>query len=154
MIEAAHATFIQSGVAISVATCGPARVCHLVRGIGCKLVGERVAVFVPLPASGGLLADVAANGRIAVVFCQPSTNRTLQLKGRDACTLAAAPIDAAIRARQLDAFVLEVAPEGFPEAMVRPRFDYPPEQVVTLAFTPCEAYTQTPGPDAGAPLAL
>ena len=99
-----------------------------------------------------LLEDVEHSGRIAVVFSQPSTNRTIQIKGDrahpgapDALLLDAVRIHS-------DAFVNEVVPLGFAAPVVRSLLDFPDDDIVSIAFTPTAAYDQSPGPRAGAPL--
>lgn len=151
MLDDENAAFIQTGVSISLASCGEARLPNLVRALGCKLLdgGRRLGVFVQTSSAAAVLDDIRSNGRIASVFSLPSTNRTLQLKGVDATVEAFDPEDVAIIERHLDAFVIEVEPEGVPEAVVRTVFAYRPEALVTVAFSPCSAFSQTPGPKAG-----
>ena len=143
--------FMRGGVSISIATCGSNGMPQLVRGIGCRVSddGARVTVFVPEAKSQPVQRDIFANGAIAVAFTQPSTHRTMQLKSRDARVVALAPEDVQVVVAYRDAFVAEVGAMGFHEQMVRTLLSCPPEQLVALSFCPSEAYTQTPGPNAG-----
>jgi hypothetical protein len=46
----------------------------------------------------------------------------------------------------------QVAPLGYSELFVRTFLNVSPGDVVAIAFTPSAAFSQTPGPKAGAPL--
>jgi hypothetical protein len=96
-----------------------------------------------------VLAHVRETGRIAAVFSRPSTHRTLQLKGRDARVEPVPPADLPIVARYRDAFVTELVAIGYAEELIRTLLDFPDDELVMLSFTPQEAYSQTPGPNAG-----
>ena len=151
MLDADNAAFIQTRVSISLATCGADRLPNLMRAVGCKMLddGRRVGIFLNATLATALLADIRANRRVACVFCLPSSNRTLQLKGEDA---EIRPFDAAdleLIANHIDEFVVEVAPEGVPEAIVRILFGYRPDDLVMVVFSPGAVFSQTPGPKAG-----
>lgn len=142
---------MRGGVSISVASCGGGGLPQLVRAIGCRVSddGRRVTVFVPEAKSQAVQRDIFANGAIAVAFTQPSTHRTMQLKSRDARVSALAPEDGRLVEAYRDAFVAEVGAIGFQEEMIRTLLSCPPGQLVALSFCPSEAYSQTPGPNAG-----
>ena len=151
MLDADNAAFIQSSVSISLATCGVDRLPNLMRAVGCKLLGggRRVGIFLNATLAAALLADIRANRRVACVFCLPSTNRTLQLKGEDA---AIQPFDAAdleLIAQHVADFGREVAPLGVPEAVVQSLFAYQADDLVMVVFSPSAVFSQTPGPKAG-----
>lgn len=151
MLDADNAAFIQTRVSISMATCGADRLPNLMRAVGCKLLddGRQVGVFLNATLAIALLADIRANRRVACVFCLPSTNRTLQLKGEDAEIRPFEAADLPLIAQHIDEFALEVAPEGVPEAVVRTLFAYRPDDLVMVVFSPSAAFSQTPGPKAG-----
>ena len=97
-----------------------------------------------------LLADIATSRLIAVVVSEPSTHRTMQLKGNDARVEAATPEDLATLpgyAGQLDD---ELRSIGLPASFARAMIAVDPADVVAVRFTPTEIYDQTPGPRAGA----
>lgn len=150
-LDPGQIAFMRGGVSISVASCDRNGMPRLVRAIGCRISddGSRVTVFVPEAKSQEVQRDIFASGAIAVAFTQPTTHRTMQLKSRDARVSALAPDDAQLIDAYRDAFVAEVGVLGFPEAMVRALLSCPPEQLVALSFRPSEAYSQTPGPNAG-----
>jgi hypothetical protein len=154
MIDRDNAAFIQTGVAISLATCAVDRLPNNARALGCKLVDaeQRLAIFVRSSQSQALLANIRENGRVAAVFSLPSSNRTLQLKGSDAQVSAFDAADLALIDRHTEAFLLEVLPEGVSELAVRTIHAYSADDLVTIVFTPTAAFSQTPGPRAGQPL--
>jgi hypothetical protein len=99
-----------------------------------------------------LLDDIGHSGQIAVVFSQPSTHRTIQVKGDHAHVgMPDAGLLEAVRIHR-DAFVGEVAPLGFAAPLVRSLLDFPDHDIVAITFTPTAAFDQSPGPRAGAPL--
>lgn len=145
------AAFIQSGVSVVVAGRSDARVADLIRGCGCRVSADRrrVTVLVDAERSPAAVADIAANGMIAVVFACPSSHRSIQLKGADARTVRVTAADRATMAHSLSAWVDKLTSIGFtPEfaAAVRGRT---PARPVAISFTPTAGFHQTPGPDAG-----
>jgi hypothetical protein len=149
-LDAGHAAFIQGGVSVVVASRNSELVADVVRGCGCRVSRNRreVTVLVEPSRAGTLVDDLAANGMIAVVFSEPSTHRTIQLKGGNARVVAVTAADRSVAARHLRAWVEELCRIGysreFAEA-VRGR----PERLVAVRFTPTAAFQQTPGPGAG-----
>lgn len=127
---------------------------HLMRPAGCRLSEDRrrLTLVLPRASSRQLLDDVAANRRIAVVFSEPSSNRTLQLKGHDAVVATCGPEDAALARRHLDGFAAAIGRLGFAHEVAQTLLAHDPE-LVAVHFTIAEAYEQTPGPSAGKPLA-
>jgi len=122
--------------------------------MGCKVLdgGKRVGVFVKSSQSTDLLESIRSNGKVANVFSLPSTNRTLQLKGDDARVLPFDLDDLSLVDAHVSDFLLEVIPLGLPEDVVRTLFSYTVDDLVTVIYSPCAAFSQTPGPKAGAPL--
>lgn len=127
---------------------------HLMRAIGCRLSEDRreLRLFMAAATSAEVLADVRANGLVAVVFSEPSTDRTLQLKGDDARIEPLEPGDHALVNHYIDCFADEIGMLGFDRALVKTMFLHQAQDLVALRFTPREAYEQTPGPNAGAAL--
>ena len=88
-------------------------------------------------------------GMIALVCSQPSTHRTIQLKGTDAEIVAVTAADRRIADRHLGAWVEELVSVGYPAdfaAAVRGRAE---TGLAAIAFAPTSAFEQTPGPAAG-----
>lgn len=88
-LGAEHATFIQGAVSVVVSARDGNLVPDVLRGCGCRVTRDRrhVTVLVEPARAGAVLDHIRANGMIAVVFSQPSTHRTIQLKG-SAATVA------------------------------------------------------------------
>lgn len=153
LLDAGQVAFMQGGISISVGSAGRDGP-QLVRALGCKVAegGASVTVFVPESRSQAVQRDVFANGAIAVVFTQPSTHRTMQVKSREARVTALTAADLALVDAYREAFLAELEPMGFTEPMVRAFLACPPGELVGLTFRPTAAFTQTPGPNAGKPL--
>jgi hypothetical protein len=149
-LDADHAAFIQGGVSVIVASRNAELVADVVRGCGCRVSRDRrrVTVLVEPSRAGTLLDDVVANRMVAVVFSQPSTHRTIQLKGTDARIVKVTPADRAVAARHLAAWIDELGSIGYARefaAALRGRA----EHLAAISFTPSAAFQQTPGPGAG-----
>jgi len=149
-----HLRFMTGGVSINTGSGGASGLPSQCRAFGCRVddSGRRVTVFLSGAQAADLLRDVGQSGALAVVFSDPPTHRTMQIKGRDARVEPLAPGDPAVVAAYRTAFVACLRPLGFTEAMVRALLDCPNADLVAVAFTPEAAFNQTPGAQAGAPL--
>lgn len=155
MLDRDHTAFIQSGVSISVAACGPDHLPSMSRGLGCKVVdeGRQVGIFVRRSQSIDLLENVRQSGRVANVFSLPSSNRTVQIKGIKARVEPFDSADLPLIETHLADFLAVIAPVGIPENVVRTILSYAVDDLATIVYSPSEAFSQTPGPKAGEPLA-
>jgi hypothetical protein len=155
LIAADQAAFIQGGVGMSAATCRSGALPNIARATGCRVSADRSVVTLLLAATPGaaVLDDIRRGAAIAVVFTQPSTHRTLQLKGDDARIVALEPGDVDLVESYVRAFAADVAPFGFSEAYMRALLACPQDDLVAVRFTIAAAFSQTPGPRAGEPLA-
>ena len=155
LIGADQADFIVGGVGISASTCRPGALPNMARCTGCRVSPDRRAITLLLAATPGaaLLDDVRRTGAIAAVFSQPSTHHTLQLKGNDGRIVPLEPGDQALAERYVDAFVAQLTPFGYPESVVRAFLASAPDDLAAVQFTVSAAFSQTPGPHAGEPLA-
>lgn len=154
LLDEAHAAFIQSGVSVVAASRDSGNAPTLTRVIACRVTPDRgrVTVFLSRSQSGTLLDDVQTNRALAVVFCQPSTHRTIQLKTVDAAQVPLAPGDAERMAEQAELVIADLKLLGYGDALLLAQFAYTVDDVTAVAFTPSAAFTQTPGPGAGARL--
>jgi len=146
-----HAAFIQGGVSVVAATRNSDLVPDAVRGCGCRVSRDRrsVTVLIESLRIGSVIADIEANGMIAVVFSQPSTHRTIQLKGTDARVVSVSPRDRTLAQRHLAAWIDELTAIGYRPEFARAVHGDVPDAMVALVFTPTAAFQQTPGPGAG-----
>jgi len=155
MLDERVLQFLQRRVLVSVASCNPEGIPSLLRCVGFRILDEpqRVSVFVRANEFPRLIEDIRRSGRVAVVFSEPSTHRTLQIKGDDARVGALEDGDAALIERHRESAVAELVPLGYRSHWLRTVFDTSAAEVLAVRFTPGSAFAQTPGPRAGAPLA-
>jgi hypothetical protein len=151
-LSPAQAEFIRTGgVSVNVASGGAELRPSQARAVGCLIAPDcgSVSVMLRRSQSETLLRDIAASGRVAVVCCQPSTHRTLQIKGDGAVVRPAADADHAELARQCALFHQQLAPLAYTEAFTHALLDYAPDDLVEVSFIPRAVFSQTPGPRAG-----
>lgn len=156
LLDAEHAAFIESaGLSINAASAGADGFGNLARCLGCRVSAgrDRVALFLAQAPAAAFLADIARNGRVAAVFSLPATHRTVQLKGDDARLEALQPGDLDRVKRACDGFVAQVVKIGFAAPGAYALLAAPDADIVAVTFTPLAAFSQTPGPKAGTPLA-
>lgn len=154
LIDEEHAAFMEGRISLTVGSCGADKRPSVARAAGCRVAPDRKRVRITLSGTqaAAVLAHVRETGRIAAVFSSPPTHRTVQLKGKDAVVEPGTPDDAATVARYRDNFVEVLDPLGFEATMIRTLLAFPDSDIVAVSFTPDEAYSQTPGPNAGSPL--
>lgn len=154
-LDAELAAFLHQGVSIHAASRDASHVGNLSRAVGCRLSPDRtrLTVFLLASHSGAMLADYRANGQIAVVITLPSTHRTIQVKGGDAEVEPLQDGDHILIARNREGFVKELGKLGWEASLPETLLAGGRGDVVAVGFTITAAFTQTPGPTAGAPLA-
>src|SRR5262245_47233613 len=83
LIDEELAEFLQSGISMHAASAASGNIPQVTRAAGCRVSSDRrtVTVYMVESQARELLADVRANGRVAVAFTKPKTHRTVQLKG-------------------------------------------------------------------------
>lgn len=149
------ARFIQSGLSITLGSRSETMQPSIAIGLACRVAPDRrqVSIILRPSQSADLLRDVRQTGLIAVALNQPTTHRTIQLKGSDA---RVHPIDAASIsevAAQTSAFIEEIVCIGAPpEDMVRAYVQFDLHDIVAISFTLQAVFVSTPGPSAGARL--
>ena len=149
--DEANFALLRTGFMVTVASRDAAHVPSVTRALGCRVSPDRrrVTVFLLASQSATLLRDLRATGAIAAVFSQPSTHRTIQLKGSDALLGAIEPGDLELIEANAAAALADLVLSGFPESFGRTMFAYDAPDVVAVGFTPSTAFFQTPGPQAG-----
>jgi hypothetical protein len=149
-----HAALIARRVSIMVGSRDAQLRPHLMRAVGCRLSADwrRATLLLPQGSSGQVLDDLRDNGQIAVVFSEPSSNRTLQLKGHDATVTPCGPDDATLAECYVQGFVAEIGHLGFAADIAHTILSHD-DTLLAVHFTIAEAFEQTPGPAAGEPLA-
>jgi hypothetical protein len=126
----------------------------IMRAVGSRIEadGEQVTVYLARRQSRQLLEDLAATGQVAAVFSEPSTHRSVQLKASRVEMRPASVDDEPVLAAYLRSMEGEIARVGFPAHVTRTMLSHKLEDVVAVRFTPEQAFEQTPGARAGAPL--
>jgi hypothetical protein len=141
------------GVSVIVASRDAALRPSVMRAVGSVVADDgAITVFLARRQSRQLLQDLTATGRIAVVFSEPSTHRTVQVKGSRVDVREANAGDEPALGRYLASMEREIQQVGFPPQMTRAMLGHRLEDVVAVTFTPEQAFDQTPGPRAGAEL--
>ena len=152
MLSADMIAMVQSGVSTIVSACDAALRPSIMRAVGGTISddGRWVTVYLARNQSRQLLQDIAASGRVAVVFAEPTTNRAVQLKTQQARSRNATPADQPLLARYLAAMEKQIAMVGFQPPLTQAMLAHEMGEVVAIEFEPQEAFDQTPGPTAGA----
>lgn len=149
-----QAALMTGRVSIIVASRDAALRPHLMRAVGCRVSADlcRVTLLMRPASSQQVLTDLRDNGQVAVVFTEPTSNRTLQLKGVDAAVAPAGADDPALAERYLRDFVDEIGQLGFAAEVAHTILGVD-DELVAVQFTISAAFEQTPGPAAGRALA-
>lgn len=155
LLSPEHIAMVDRGVSVIVASRDAALRPSLMRGVGSAIsaCGTQVTVYLRRSQSRQLLQDIEAGGGVAVVFSEPPTHRTLQLKAPSATVRSANSDDLPLLRRYLASMQHELAQVGYGPEYAAAMLSAPLEDVVALRFTPRAAFDQTPGARAGAPLA-
>ena len=126
----------------------------MARGLGCIVSDDRrkVKILFHPEQAAELLEDVRSQGVIAVVFSEPPTHITLQLKGSDARIVETPPGAEQLRDSHVEDFANIVMPMGFSPALIRGAIGGTPVMPSAVEFTLDSVYEQTPGAKAGARL--
>jgi len=145
-----------SGVSCIVSSCSPALRPSIMRAVGTQVVpGEaEITVFLVRSQAAQLLQDIDHTGRMAVVFSQPASHRTVQFKARNPRVRAAGEVDRPVLQGYLAAMELELAQVHIGIPFARAMLSHDLDDVVALVFVPEEAFDQSPGPKAGAAFCL
>ncbi|MES3002517.1 MAG: hypothetical protein V4787_17645 [Pseudomonadota bacterium] len=151
LIPAEMLAMVRRGVSAIVASRDAALRPSLMRAMGTRIEddGGAITVYVSRTQSRQLLQDVAANGHIAVVFSEPSTHRTMQVKATSATMRNADASDVAVLEGYLASMEQELVRINIPLPLTRAMLAHRLDDVVAIRFEPEFAFDQTPGPQAG-----
>jgi hypothetical protein len=140
-------------VAVSIASRSEHCVPSVTRALGYRISADasEFAIFVPRQAER-ILADLRTTAQAAVVFTEPSTHKSVQVKGSDARITPLEEGDWPVISAYADDLVAEICPLGYAEPLIRKIVECTPQQVLAVRFAPTAAFGQTPGPRAGAAL--
>ena len=146
-----HVGFIESGVSIVTASRDTQNRPLLGHASGCRAGpdGRQITIFLSRAKYPLLLDAVRRSGAIAVSFNEPSTNKSIQIKGADAELVTIESGDIERTAAYLDLFAAELERINFRGELGRVVLACTPADLVAVTFSPIVAFTQTPGPLAG-----
>ncbi|MGO4395252.1 hypothetical protein AB4Z46_28235 [Variovorax sp. M-6] len=143
---------MERGVSAIVSSSGLARLPSVMRAVATALCTDGVTVYLSRPQSMQLLQDIGSTGRIAVVFSEPISHRTVQVKGTGARIRSIRPDDVIKIERYLASMEIEIQQVGFDPEFTHAMLAHRPDDLVAVSFVPSQAFDQTPGAKAGASL--
>ena len=122
--------------------------------LGCRIDVKTQAMRLILQRkpNGPLLQALEHGSGIAATFSQPTTHRSIQLKGAGGRVGTVRPEEKQLTAEQAAAFARELIAIGYPDAFSHTFCAFDPRDLCAISFTPTQAYQQTPGPGAGSSL--
>jgi hypothetical protein len=145
------AALLESGLSLVVGT-SDAELrpdCSFAAGLRVHPGGDRVTLFLGVEPAAGAIANLRANGAVAITGSRPADYRTFQLKGR---AVRVEPVPEGERAVLLacrEALAAQLERVGWARSHTR-RLSVWPCVAVEVALD--AVFEQTPGPRAGSPL--
>lgn len=151
LMEQELVDFLTSHLSIHVAASTPQLHSTLVKAAGCRIndAHNQITVLLPRSQSEALLRAIENTKKVAVVFCQPESHRTIQIKGIDAVVGEATDCDRALLAPYLKKLGERLTHFGVSEVYTHTLYGCDPSDLITVSFTPETAFRQTPGQHAG-----
>lgn len=147
--------FLEQGVSHQVGACSLDGRPTLCRALAARVEPDgRLAVVLSGESGFEVLDAVRETRRVALNLTLPETYRSVSLLGRDA---EIAPGGAEFRELVIDRyhkFRQQLEGHGIPPSYTEAWYLRPDDDLMTIRFTPFSARNQTPGPDAGAAMAL
>jgi hypothetical protein len=111
--------------------------------------GRTIDVFLDAARASQTLANLRANGRIAMTIAHPVTVRSVQFKGTFLGDGSPSVDDVQWVRHRREEFSVSTALVGDPPEVIRNLWL---PDVVRISFEVEQAFDQTPGPEAGKPL--
>lgn len=146
--------FVQGGRSITVAAANHALRPSVAKAVGCAVEagGAEVRLFVVGGKARALFADLEQSWRVAAVFSQPSTHRTLQIKGHVLAIEHPRPAEILLVQQQMEGFVADLRLIGYAREFPSTFLGFERESLRAIRVAIEAAFQQTPGPGAGRPL--
>lgn len=146
----AQARFLQGGVTIVVSSRDRRRVPSLSRALACRVESDgQLQVLLVRSQSQQLLSDIVESRRVALVFCQPSTHETYQIKSDDVSIVPVTKWARTAAQAHAQAFADDIVPLGFSRAFALALHSATEDDYVVIQLSPQVLFEQTPGPHAG-----
>ncbi|HET9952997.1 MAG TPA: pyridoxamine 5'-phosphate oxidase family protein [Polyangiaceae bacterium] len=148
MLPSALIPFVESGLSTIVGTVSSSGQPECMRGIGLVTsdAGSIARVFLPCDTAGKTVENLRKTRRIAVTVSQPSTHRTVQIKGQLLSLGLASDADRSQIERLFGCFAQELVVIGLPPPILDRVQRWP---CWAADFAVGEVFVQTPGPRAG-----
>lgn len=120
------------------------------------LTDGRMLILLAERAAPRVVAALRETAQVALLATSPRTNRTLHLKGRNARVTPALPEHADLLALRRATLAHEIAEvDGFADApFLEHWYGTAAQGLLAVHFSVVGAWDQTPGPNAGQPVAL
>jgi hypothetical protein len=152
MIDAELAAFLQEGIAIQIGTRNAALEPNGARvvAVAVEADGRHVTAYVHEAAVRNVLPDLESNGQAALVFARPPDERSCQVKAAFAGARPATDDERAAVQAQWGRWLDRLASIGVARPTVEP---WPSWPCVAIRLRATAIFNQTPGPQAGAPIA-
>jgi hypothetical protein len=152
MLNPELAAFLEEGLGIHIGTRNETLEPNGARSAAVQVEadGAHLVVYVAEVAARRVLPDLQSNGQAAVVFARPTDDRACQVKGVFVGARAAAESERGFVEAQWDRFLDKLEKIGIPRAGTLSWITWP---AVAVRLRATAVFEQTPGPDAGAPLA-
>ena len=152
ILDGQTAAWMAAGVVVTAASRDAAHLPSLASVLACQpqAGGARLRFVIGRSANEAFRRDLAAGGPLAIVFSEPTTFRTLQVKASGAVAVAVDPGDAdRVRAHAV-AERAELVATHNSESFVSSFLDVDTADIAAYERVVEEIYSQTPGPGAGA----
>ena len=152
MIDSQLAGFLQEGLGIHIAARDERLQPSGARAVAARVEddGLHVVVFMSKVAASRLLPHLKSNGQCAVVFGRPIDDRSCQVKGTFLSVRPARENEREFVIAQWEGFRDQLERIGIPRATSACWVTWP---AVAIRLKATALFDQTPGPQAGAPLA-
>jgi len=115
-------------------------------GVRAHVEKDLITVYLPAPGLEENLANMAANGEVAVTLIRPSDFKAVQVKGKAVGVRPSNETDMEFQRIFRSALIEQFEIVGIPRSTTR-RFVWWPSQAVDISVR--DVFVQTPGPRAG-----
>lgn len=148
MLPSELVDFVEAGVSILVGTRDGDNRPEVIRGVGARVSKDRTALTLYIHEEWGAraLANIRANGHVAVGFSRPVDHTSIQVKGKATTIVPSTESDRSVPERYHVAVTEQLYMVGIPRSIVM-RMRAWPAAAVTVSID--DVFVQTPGPDAG-----
>jgi len=153
-LGSSHIGMMESGVSIVAASRDTQNRPLLGRAMACRVAGDggRVTILLSRVKYPLLLDALRRSGTIAVSFTEPSTDRSIQVKGADVTVEPAGEADSARIATYFCLFTADLQRIHVKSDLAHAALGCAPADLAAVSFMPTVAFVQTPGAQAGSPI--